>query len=126
MSTIRQEQIQNRLIEEISDMIRRDLKDPRLELVTVTSAEVTRDLRYAKVYVSIMGDEEQQKGGLAALRKVAGYMRGEFARRMHLRLAPEIDFRADIGIPRGARIFELLHTVEEDVLKPDEPGAEAE
>ncbi len=107
-------------------MIRRDLKDPRLELVTVTSAEVTRDLRHAKVYVSIMGDEASQKGGLEALRKVAGYMRGEFARRMHLRLAPEIDFRADIGIPRGARIFELLQTVEEDVLKPDEPETSEE
>lgn len=111
MSTIRQEQIQNRLVEEISDMLRRDLKDPRLGFITITGAEVSRDLRHAKVFVSVMGDEQAQEDSMAALRSAHGLIRGEFARRAHLRVAPEIIFQQDVGIARGARIFELLNQV---------------
>jgi ribosome-binding factor A len=111
MSTIRQEQIQNRLVEEISDMLRRDLKDPRLGFITITGAEVSRDLRHAKVFVSVMGDEQAQEDSMAALRSAHGLIRGEFARRAHLRVAPEIIFQQDVGIARGARIFELLNLV---------------
>jgi len=114
MSTIRQEQIQNRLVEEISNMLQRDLKDPRLALATVTGAEISRDLRHAKVFVSILGGEEERQGGIQALRRSAGWIGGEFARRAHLRIAPEIDFRYDEGIERGARIFELLHQIKEE------------
>lgn len=111
MSTIRQEQIQQRLVEEISSMIRRDLKDPRLYGVTVTGAEVSRDLRHAKVFISVQGDQRRQQESVETLNRVAGYIRGEFTRRMHLRFAPEIDFRRDEGIERGARIFELLRQI---------------
>lgn len=98
-------------------MIRRDLRDPRLGFVTLTGAEITRDLRHAKVYVSIMGDAEAQSQSLKALNSASGLLRGEFARRAHLRVAPDLVFERDLGIERGQRIFELLHTVEDD-LKP--------
>jgi len=114
MSTIRQEQIQDRLVEEVSDILRRDLKDPRLGFVTVTGAEISRDLRHAKVFISVMGGDEQKRDALNALRRTAGYIRGEFARRAHLRVAPEIDFHFDEGIARGARIFELLHQIKSE------------
>lgn len=123
MSTIRQEQIQSQLVEEISAMLRRDLKDPRLGFITITGAEISRDLRHAKVYVSILGDETQKKGSLAALRSATGLIRGEFTRRAHLRVAPEIDFRYDEGIARGARIFELLHEIESET-KSDEKDSQ--
>lgn len=96
-------------------MLRRDLKDPRLGFVTVTGAEVSRDLKYAKVYVSVLGDDQAKKDALAALKSATGKIRGEFTRRAHLRVAPEIDFRFDEGIARGARIFELLHQVEDEL-----------
>jgi ribosome-binding factor A len=115
--SIRQERIQEQLVQELSEMIRRDLRDPRLGFVTLTGAEITRDLRHAKVYVSIMGDAEAQKQSLKALNNASGLLRGEFARRAHLRVAPELVFERDLGIERGQRIFELLHTVEDD-LKP--------
>jgi len=99
-------------------MIRRDLRDPRLGFVTLTGAEITRDLRHAKVYVSVMGDPEAQKQSLKALNSASGLLRGEFARRAHLRVAPELLFEQDHGIERGQRIFELLHSVEDD-LKPE-------
>ena len=94
MPSVRQVQVQNLMIQEISDMLYKDLKDPRLGFITITAAEITRDLRYAKVFVSIMGSEDDCAKGLAALRSAAGRIRGEFTRRAHLRVAPEIDFRA--------------------------------
>lgn len=112
MSTIRQEMVQNLLVEEISLMLQRELKDPRLGFITVTGAEISRDLRHAKVFVSILGSEEEQKGSMAALNRAAGKIRGEFGRRARLRVAPEIQFQQDTGIARGARIFELLHQIE--------------
>jgi len=127
--SVRQERIQEQLVQELSEMIRRDLRDPRIGFVTLTGAEITRDLRHAKVFVSIYGTEEEQKQALKALNSASGILRGEFARRVHLRLAPDIEFRLDEGIARGQRIFELLHSVEGD-LKPQtdvaEPVAEVE
>jgi ribosome-binding factor A len=123
MSTIRQEQVQHLLIREVSDMLLRDLKDPRLGFVTVTGAEITRDLRFAKVFISVLGTDEQRDGSMAALRRAAGRVRGEFGRRAGLRIAPEIDFREDTGIARGARITELLHDIEPE-LKAHESSAE--
>ncbi len=130
--SVRQEKIQEQLVHEISEIIQRELRDPRLGFVTVTSAEISRDLRYAKVYVSVLGDEEARKQSLKALNNAVGMLRGEFARRAHLRIAPEIAFHYDTGIERGQRIFELLHSVEADlkpreeetvsVAKPDEAG----
>ena len=99
-------------------MLRRELKDPRLGFITVTAAEISRDLRHAKVFVSVLGDDQERKDSMAALRSATGLIRGEFARRAHLRIAPEIDFRMDEGIARGARIFELLHQIEQEPKPP--------
>lgn len=108
-------------------MIRRDLRDPRIGFLTLTGAEITRDLRHAKVFVSIYGTEEEQKQTIKALNSASGILRGEFARRVHLRLAPDIEFRLDEGIARGQRIFELLHSVEADLKpQPDAPGPVAD
>lgn len=101
-------------------MLLRDLKDPRLSMVTITHADVSRDLRYARVYVSVMQPERQQEA-LDGLRSASGYIRGEFTRRAHLRVAPEIDFRPDRGIEHGARIFELLKEIEAEG-RNDNPG----
>lgn len=114
---LRQERVQEQLVQELSDMIRRDVRDPRLGFVTLTGAEITRDLRHAKVFVSIMGDEAARNQSLKALNSASGMLRGEFARRAHLRVAPELQFHLDLGIERGQKIFELLHSVEAD-LKP--------
>lgn len=99
------------MVEEISSMLLRDLKDPRLAMVTVTHAEVSRDLKHARVFVSVI-EPEREEPALTALRSATGYIRGEFTRRAHLRVAPEIDFRPDKGIAHGARIFELLKEIE--------------
>lgn len=121
--SIRQERIQEQLVHELSEMIRRDLRDPRLGFVTLTGAEITRDLRHAKVFVSVLGEPEAQAQSLKALNSASGLLRGEFARRAHLRVAPEILFERDSGIERGQRIFELLHSVEDDLKAPTEEAS---
>lgn len=119
--SVRQEKVQEQLVQEISEMIHRDLRDPRVGFVTLTGAEISRDLRHAKVFVSVLGDEEARTQSLKALNGAAGMLRGEFARRAHLRVAPEIEFRYDEGIARGQKIFELLHAVEADLKPRPEP-----
>ncbi len=122
--TMRQEKVQEQLVQEISELIRREIRDPRVGFVTLTGAEITRDLRHAKVFVSVLGDEAARIESLKALNHASGLLRGEFARRAHLRVAPDLEFRFDEGIERGQRIFELLHSVESD-LKPTAPGEAA-
>jgi len=119
--SVRQEKIQEQLVQELSEIIQRELRDPRLGFVTVTGAEISRDLRHAKVFVSVLGDEKARDESLKALNSAVGLLRGEFTRRAHLRVAPELEFRFDTGIERGARIFELLHSVADD-LKPRAEG----
>lgn len=96
---------------EISDIIRRELKDPRLGFITITDAEVTKDLRHATVYVSIMGDEKEKEEGLQVLQRAAGFIRGEFGRRAFLKIIPEIHFKSDKAMVQGVRIFEILQKV---------------
>ena len=113
MST-RQEKVEELLKKEISEIIQREMKDPRLGFVTVTDVEITPDLRHARVFVSIMGDEEQQKQSMKALRSASGFVRGELGKRVRMRVTPDVEFRIDTSIEQGARIFELLEQIKRD------------
>ena len=112
--TTRQERVKELLKTEISDILIREIKDPRLGFVTITDAEVSKDLRHAKVYVSVFGDEQAKKESLAVLQSVAGYIRGEFGRRARMKVIPELCFKLDAAVEHGARIFELLQQVKRD------------
>lgn len=107
MST-RTERVKELLKEEISDIIRREIKDPRLGFVTIIDAEVSKDLHHANVYISVLGDEKQKEESLSVLQRAAGYIRGELGRRVSMKVIPEIAFKADTTVDQGARIFELL------------------
>jgi ribosome-binding factor A len=104
----------NQLIkEEVSTLLQRELKDPRLGFVTVTEVEVSKDLRQAKVFVSVLGDENQWKASLAALQSARGFVRNWLRQHLDLRVIPEIDFRADRSMEHAARIQSLLKKVKE-------------
>ena len=93
---------------EVANVIR-ELKDSRIPMMTsVVSVNVTNDLRYAKVYVSVMGDEEVQKKALEGLKSAAGFVRREMGKRLDLRCTPEFLFELDHSIEHGAHIEELL------------------
>ena len=118
MST-RTERVKELLKTEISDILRREIKDPRLGFVTITDAEVSKDLRHARIFVSVMGDKQAKEESLGVLKRAAGHIRGEFGRRAHMKVIPEISFQFDTGVEHGARIFELLQQVEHhDAEKP--------
>jgi ribosome-binding factor A len=99
----------NHLIrDEISLLLQRELKDPRLGFVTVTEVETARDLRLAKVFVSVLGDEQQWASSLAALGSARGFIRHWLRQHLDLRVTPELEFRADRSMEHAARIQELL------------------
>ena len=101
------------LKEEISRLLLRDVKDARVGMVTVTDVEVTSDLKYAKVFVQIVGDDKRKDEGLEGLASAAGYMRSRLGRELHLRRMPELRFEIDHTTERAARIHELLAEVED-------------
>lgn len=94
---------------EISNIIQNELKDPRLsKLISITHVNVTKDLRYAKVYVSIMGNDEDKNSSLEGLKSAAGFIRREIGHRIQLRYTPEIHFEIDNSIEQGAYITKLI------------------
>ena len=99
----------NQLIkEEISLLLQRELKDPRLGFVTVTDVETTKDLGSAKVFVSVLGSEAQWSASLAALESAKGFIRNWLRDHLDLRATPVLDFRADRSMERAANIQTLL------------------
>src|SRR5919202_2852366 len=112
MSSRRVEGIHDLLRSELSELIGRELKDPRLAgLISVTEVETTSDLRHAKVFVSVFGSDEERQSTLTALRNAAGFLRHEVAQRIVIRHMPELEFRLDSSLERGDRILRLLPQV---------------
>ena len=112
MSYQRIDRISEQVRREVDQIIREQLSDPRIQgTFSVTRAEVTRDLRYAKVYVSVLEDENRAPL-LAALKSAAGYVRHELGRRMIIRYAPEILFEQDNNIEYGVRIASVPKQVQ--------------
>src|SRR5262245_27788701 len=89
------------------------MKDPRIGFVSVTDVEISPDLRHAKAFVSILGDAEAKAKTMAGLENAQGFIRTELGRRIRLRRIPEILFRLDESIERGARVQHLLRRVAE-------------
>lgn len=115
MPSRRMERVNDLLRSELSELISRQLKDPRIGgLVSVTDVETSPDLRYARVFVSVFGSEEERASTLEGLRNASGFLRHEVAQRVVLRQMPELDFRLDTSIERGDRILRLLKQVEEE------------
>ena len=106
----RTNRISEEMKKEVSNIIQNELKDPRLpKMVSVVTANVTRDLRYAKMYISVFGNEEEKKNALNALKSAAGYIRREIGHRMQLRYTPEMQFELDNSIEHGAYITRLIN-----------------
>lgn len=96
------------------------VKDPRVTgLVTVTGVDVTRDLRHARVHVSIMGTESEKASTMEGLQSVAGYLRAKLGRTLRLRVTPELDFKYDASIAHAARIDSLLEQIRSDEAPAD-------
>lgn len=116
MPTVRQKRVADRIRLELSDLLLRETRDPRLALVTVTDVTIDRDLAYAEIYVNAMGAEGRRTEVLGALDGAKGYLRREIGGRISLRRTPELRFHWDPSLEHGERIARLL-----DMLaSPDE------
>ena len=107
----RSERVADQLRIEVADILAKKSKDPRLHSVTVTDVEVTKDLRIARVYVSILGSQDDEPGILKALASASGFVRSELGRRLEMRYTPAVKFWADSNGPRAERILKILDTL---------------
>ena len=115
MSSRRIARLNDAFREEISDVLRRQIKDPRLAVfITVTRVETSADISHAKVYVSVMGSEEDREGALRGLEAASSFLRREIGHRLRLRRMPEFSFRRDDSMEQGAHVLELLDEVEQE------------
>lgn len=115
MANYRGGRINEEMRKEISDIIRNHLKDPRINaMVSVTGVNVTKDLQYAKVYISIFGNETEEKETLEALKSSSGFIRREIGKRINLRHNPEILIELDTSIEHGMHIESLLQKIKEN------------
>ncbi|HEU0225940.1 MAG TPA: 30S ribosome-binding factor RbfA [Steroidobacteraceae bacterium] len=111
----RARRVEEQLKRLLSDLVRREVKDPRVGLVTITGVEVSKDLSHARIYFTPFAGVGDATAALDALRHAAGYLRHQVRNEMRLRVAPELDFRLDDSVERGARLSALIHdAVESD------------
>lgn len=106
----RTDRVADQLQKELAVLIQREVKDPRLGMVTVSGVEVSRDLGYADVHVTLLGedDPERIRENLKVLRQAAGFLRSQIARRIKLRHVPELRFHYDESVVRGQRLSSLI------------------
>lgn len=95
---IRSERVEGQLKKEISKILQEDIKDPRVGFVTITRIDLTGDLRYARIYFSVMGDDSAKEESLKGIKSSVGFIRKLIAERMNLRYAPELYFKLDNSI----------------------------
>lgn len=109
------ERISEEVKRELSQIIKYDIKDPRLsEMTTVVKVDVTKDLRYAKAFISVLGNEEEKVSTIKALKSAAGFIRKEVGSRINLRYTPEFVFELDNSIEYGMNISKILHEINQE------------
>ncbi|MCX7927998.1 MAG: 30S ribosome-binding factor RbfA [Candidatus Omnitrophica bacterium] len=120
----RQEKVQEEIRKEISAIIQHEINDPRLGFVTITGVEVSKDLRYAKIFYSVLGQEADAKRTKEALDSAIGFIRATLAERIQLRFACEIVFKRDVSIQYGHRIEEIINQIKQQDAQKKEKGNE--
>ncbi len=109
------ERVNTLIRREISELIQRELRDPRLdEFIAVTEVDTSSDLKYAKVFVSSIGGQQQEDKILGVLNTASGFLRSELARKANLRRTPELSFHWDNSIEHGDRILRLIDQASEE------------
>ena len=108
MNPYRKEMVCKEIKKVTADLLQKELRDPRLGFVSVTKAEVSSDLKYAKIFFSVMGNESQQKKTMAGLRHAKGFIQKELSRTIRMRSFPEIRFELDDSIEKAFKMTQLL------------------
>lgn len=104
----RSRRIADQIHRDLSDIIRLELKDPRVGMITITDVDVSPDTKNAKVFFTVLGDQSRIDDATAGLRRAAGFLRSELARRMETRSVPQLQFSYDASVERGMRLSQLI------------------
>ena len=127
MSGRRRERVGDLLRDEVSEIIQREMSDPRLGFVSITRVELSPDLKYARMFVSVMGSEEERASSLVALNNASGFIRRQLAPRLHMRVIPDVSFRLDRSMEHAENVARILRDLEPELrAEPDEPAASDE
>lgn len=118
--TLKQERMQERIREILSDLLLYETADPAIAGITVTEVTLDRELEYAEVYVNALGEEDRVDEVMAGLRRATGFLRREMGARIRLRRTPELRFHWDESLERGAHIEEVLDSLDIPPAPPDE------
>jgi ribosome-binding factor A len=116
----RTEKVDELLRQEITSIVARDVADPRIGFVTITSVETTSDLRHAKVWVSVIGQPAERTAAVKALGRAMPFVRHELGSRLRLRRIPDLHVELDDTAERGTRVLQLLHDIELGEIPSDE------
>ena len=112
--SLRSNRVAEQMRKEITQLLIKDVKDPRVKTITVTGVEVTGDLQQATIFYSVLGDEKAREDARIGLEKSKGFMRKEIGSRIRLRKTPELLFEVDSSVEYGSRIDELLRNLNKD------------
>ena len=124
-NSIKNTRINGEVLRELSNIIRGEIKDPRINPMTsVVAVEVAPDLKTCKAYSSVLGDEESQKNTIAGLKSAEGYIRRELAHSINLRNTPQITFILDQSIEYGVKMSKMIEDVTKDIPKRNEDDTE--
>jgi ribosome-binding factor A len=107
----RSDRVGDLILEVIAELLRKDIRDPRVQAVTLTGAKVTKDLRHARIYFNLLGGQDRRAEVSAGLKSATGFIRSKVAKQLKLRYAPEIEFSYDDTEDEAQRIDELLKQV---------------
>lgn len=114
MTERRRQRVAEEIQRRASQFIREELKDPRLGFLTVTGVEVNADITLATIFVSVLGDEDEQKETMAALRSARGLIKRDIGDWLRIRTVPDIAFKLDTSIARGTRILQLIEGLQQE------------
>ncbi|HWH76836.1 MAG TPA: 30S ribosome-binding factor RbfA [Candidatus Binatus sp.] len=107
----RSDRVGDLIVELIAELLRKDIRDPRVQAVTLTGVKVSKDLRHARVYFNLLGGQSERAQVLAGLKSATGFIRAKVSKQLNLRFVPEIEFSYDESEDEAQRIDELLKQV---------------
>lgn len=119
----RPERVQEAIRQEVSTIINNEIKDPRLGFLTVTRVDLTKDMRYARVYFSVLGEDKAKYLALKGLKSAKGYIKGRLGEKIKMRFMPEIEFRIDETLEKTQEVFRILDRLEKEKGNKTDEGS---
>lgn len=114
MSSQRPGRVQEAIRQEVSKILQEEMRDPRLGFLTITGVELTNDLRYARIYFSVLGEDKDKRLALKGLNSAKGYIKGLLGNRIKLRFTPDIEFKIDETLDRTRHIYDLFDKIKKE------------